>query len=183
MNQCQKRKETEIRMEVEVEFCIREQGAWKEGIKSAQPVRRVEGVHKGHAWQRIRRKENVGEICSGHEFCNNDRLAVRLSRFLVSSCVRSHSFLEGKSSWSLCRSEVSEVLESGVLVLPRFWRFQGSELELFHGFKMVRDYNEDSLEKDQAGSFVMLASGRGKHEHKVKSKVQGKYISQWFIHN
>lgn len=96
---------------------------------------------------------------------NKDRLAVRSSKSLTSSHARSCSSSEGESFWLSYWSGVLEVSGSGVLVFLKCWRLQGSELGFLCWFKMVKDYNKDSLEKDQARPVVTLALGKGKCEH------------------
>ena len=79
---------------------------------------------------------------------DKDKLAVRPSKFLMSSYVRSHLSSEEEFSQSSSWSGVSEVSESGVLVFLKCQKLQGSELGFLYWFEMVRDYSKNSLEKE-----------------------------------
>ena len=105
---------------------------------------------------------------------NEDRLADMSSNSSTSSHTRSCLSSEGEfSDWS----EVSEISGSRVLVFLKCQRLQGLELGFLGWFEMVRDYSKDSLQKEKARPFVMLALGKGKHECKVQSKIQRKYVN------
>ena len=62
---------------------------------------------------------------------------------------------------------VSEISGSRVLVFLKCQRLQGLELGFLGWFEMVR----------KARPFVMLALGKGKHECRVQSKIQRKYVN------